>query len=63
MICAALYARVSSARQKQQETIDSQVACLCEHARARGWEIPGEWVFTDDGWPGSALVRPALERL
>jgi site-specific DNA recombinase len=63
MIYTALYARVSSARQKQQETIDSQVACLCEHARAQGWEIPGEWVFTDDGWPGSTLVRPALERL
>jgi site-specific DNA recombinase len=63
MIHAALYARVSSARQKQQETIDSQVACLCEHARAREWEVPGEWVFTDDGWPGSTLVRPALERL
>jgi DNA invertase Pin-like site-specific DNA recombinase len=60
---AALYARVSSTRQKQHETIDSQIACLRDHARQRGWEIPGEWVFTDDGWPGSSLVRPGLERL
>jgi site-specific DNA recombinase len=63
MIHAALYARVSSARQKQHETIDSQVACLREHARVQGWQIPDGWVFTDDGWSGSTLVRPALERL
>ncbi|MDX3763063.1 recombinase family protein, partial [Streptomyces sp. AK02-04a] len=63
MIHAALYARVSSTRQKQHETIDSQIACLHEHAQEQGWEIPAEWVFTDDGWSGSALVRPALERL
>ncbi|MFH9969852.1 recombinase family protein [Streptomyces mirabilis] len=63
MIHAALYARVSSTRQKQQETIDSQTACLREHAQARGWEIPEKWVFTDDGWSGASLVRPALERL
>ncbi|MEU2867137.1 recombinase family protein [Streptomyces mirabilis] len=63
MIHAALYARVSSTRQKQHETIDSQTACLREHAQARGWEIPEEWVFTDDGWSGASLVRPALERL
>ncbi|MGW4513973.1 recombinase family protein [Streptomyces sp. NPDC004393] len=63
MIHAALYARVSSARQQQHETIDSQVACLREHARMQGWEIPQEWVFADDGWSGSTLVRPALERL
>ncbi|MEU9547368.1 recombinase family protein, partial [Streptomyces mirabilis] len=63
MIHAALYARVSSTRQKQHETIDSQTACLREHAQARGWEIPEKWVFTDDGWSGASLVRPALERL
>src|SRR5579875_2907134 len=59
MIHAALYARVSSARQKQHETIDSQVACLRGYARMRGWEVPGDWVFTDDGWPGSTLARLA----
>lgn len=63
MIQTALYARVSSTKQQQQETIDSQIACLRDEARKRGWEIPEEWVFTDDGWSGSNLVRPALERL
>ncbi|WP_346158707.1 recombinase family protein [Streptomyces roseiscleroticus] len=63
MIQTALYARVSSTKQQQQETIDSQIACLRDEARDRGWEIPGEWVFADDGWSGSNLVRPALERL
>ena len=63
MTYAAIYARVSSARQKQHDTIDSQLAHLHEYARQQGWEIPKEWVFTDDGWSGSTLVRPALERL
>jgi hypothetical protein len=63
MIHTALYARVSSTRQKQKETIASQVAALREHATGQGWEIPDEWVFIDDGWSGATLVRPGLERL
>ena len=60
---AAIYARVSSARQKKQETIGSQTAALRAHAEQLGLDVPEQWVFEDDGHSGATLVRPALERL
>ena len=60
---AAIYARVSSARQKQQETIRSQTVALHAHAEQLGLDVPDQWVFEDDGQSGASLVRPALERL
>jgi site-specific DNA recombinase len=63
MTTAAIYARVSSARQKEQNTIASQTAALRAHATATGLEIPPDWVFEDEGCSGATLVRPALERL
>jgi site-specific DNA recombinase len=60
---AAIYARVSSARQKEQETIKSQTAALRTHAEQLGLHVPEQWVFEDDGHSGASLVRPALERL
>src|SRR6185436_5323527 len=60
---AAIYARVSSDRQKEQNTIASQTALLLEHAQAQGWTVPAEWVFEDEGHSGSTLARPGLERL
>jgi site-specific DNA recombinase len=60
---AAIYARVSSARQKEQETIGSQLAALRAHAEQLGLEVPAQWVFCDDGHSGATLVRPALEKL
>ena len=60
---AAIYARVSSARQKEQETIGSQTAALRVHAEQLGLEVAEQWVFCDDGHSGATLVRPALERL
>ena len=63
MTSAAIYARVSSARQKQDETIASQTAALRELARQLRAELPEEWVFEDEGHSGGTLVRPALEAL
>jgi site-specific DNA recombinase len=60
---AAIYARVSSARQKKDETIGSQTAALREHAAQARLEVPEEWVFEDEGHSGATLVRPALEAL
>jgi site-specific DNA recombinase len=60
---AAIYARVSSARQKKDETIGSQLVALREHAATAGWSVPEQWVFEDDGHSGATLARPALERL
>jgi site-specific DNA recombinase len=63
MTSAVIYARVSSARQKKDETIASQTAALRAHAEQLGLDVPGEWVFEDEGHSGATLVRPALERL
>jgi site-specific DNA recombinase len=60
---AAIYARVSSARQKKDETIGSQTAALREHAAQSRLDVPAEWVFEDEGHSGATLVRPALEAL
>src|SRR5208337_2963486 len=60
---AALYARVSSDRQKENHTIASQVAALTQYAETNGYMVPPEWQFQDDGYSGATLVRPGLEAL
>jgi site-specific DNA recombinase len=60
---AALYARVSCEQQAQQSTIDSQIAVLKDRIRTEGLPLDDELCFIDDGYSGSSLVRPALERL
>jgi site-specific DNA recombinase len=60
---AAVYARVSSDRQKENQTIASQTAALKEYAETHGYLVPAEWVFEDDGYSGASLIRPGLEAL
>jgi len=60
---AAIYARVSSERQRQDETIQSQTAGLRELAGQRGLLLSEDLVFEDEGFSGATLTRPALERL
>src|SRR5215217_2135531 len=60
---AAIYARVSSERQRQDETIQSQTVGLRELAAARGLLVCEDHVFEDEGFSGATLTRPALERL
>src|SRR6267154_1133196 len=60
---AAIYARVSSDRQKENHTIASQTATLIEYAQENGYSVPPEWVFQDEGYSGAILVRPGLEAL
>ena len=63
MTAAAIYARVSSARQAKDETIGSQLAALREHAARSRLDVPEDWVFADEGHSGATLTRPALEAL
>jgi len=63
MKTAAIYARVSSDKQKEQNTIASQTAALIAFAGERQFEVPREWVFEDDGYSGASLIRPGLERV
>jgi site-specific DNA recombinase len=62
-ISAALYARVSSQQQAEAGTLASQVADLEARLKQDGVPLLPELRFLDDGYSGSILVRPALERL
>jgi site-specific DNA recombinase len=60
---AAIYARVSSAQQKEEHTIASQTAALIAFAQEKGFHVPREWVFEDEGYSGASLERAGLERI
>ena len=60
---AAIYARVSSEKQKEENTIASQTSLLREYAQEHGYVVPKEFILEDEGYTGSTLARPALERL
>ena len=57
----AIYARVSSERQEKEHTIGSQLEALRNYAAQNGMEIVEE--FTDEGYSGARLDRPALDRM
>jgi site-specific DNA recombinase len=59
----AFYARVSSDAQARDHTIDSQVAALKQRIAADGFQLEPDHGYVDDGWSGTNLQRPALERL
>jgi len=60
---AAIYARVSSEQQREENTIASQTASLIEFAKNHELEVPKEWVVEDEGYSGATLERPGLERV
>lgn len=60
---AALYARVSTVRQEEQETIDSQIEEIKKRILEDGNILPSENIFTDDGWTGEMLQRPGLDAM
>ena len=60
---AAIYARVSSDRQKENHTIDSQLSALVQYAESHAYLVPPEWRFQDEGYSGATLLRPGLEAL
>src|SRR6516162_1651777 len=63
MKAAAIYARVSSEQQKEENTIASQTAALIDFAHEQGYSVPDDWVIEDEGFSGASLLRPGLERL
>ena len=60
---AAIYARVSSQRQKEGDTIKSQLDSLYSYAKQEGYIVNKNWTFLDDGISGKSLQRPALDEL
>jgi site-specific DNA recombinase len=59
----ALYARVSTTHQQQEDTIASQVRLLKEYIREQHWHLLPNHEFLDEGISGVRLDRPALDRL
>jgi len=59
----AIYARVSSDKQAQDGTIESQLAAIKEFAVASGLHIDDDLIFADNGVSGSTLARPKLDAL
>jgi site-specific DNA recombinase len=59
----AVYVRVSTARQTQQQTIEQQLVRLHAHVQQQGWPLSQEHVYRDDGCSGATLARPGLDRL
>jgi len=59
----ALYARVSTQRQQQAQTIEQQIERLQSHVTAQGWDMEAAHLFRDDGYSGTRLNRPGLDHL
>jgi site-specific DNA recombinase len=59
----AIYARVSSEKQANEGTIESQLFALRDFASSNGYRIDQDLVFVDNGVSGTTLVRPALDSL
>ena len=60
---AALYARVSTEQQAQEDTIASQLDLVHRRVQTDGLTVAQELQFADDGYSGETFRRPALERL
>jgi site-specific DNA recombinase len=63
LVKIALYARVSSDKQAQEGTIDSQIEAIKEFIREKGGDVDSDLIFCDNGVSGATLIRPALEAL
>jgi len=57
----AVYARVSTARQEEEGTIETQLLAVRSFAEKNGYKIVREYI--DNGWSGDILARPQLDEL
>ena len=59
----AVYARVSTTRQAQAQTIEQQLDRLRAAVAEHGWTLDERHVYRDDGYSGAGLSRPGLDCL
>jgi site-specific DNA recombinase len=60
----ALYVRVSTGRQAQDQTIEQQLVRLQAAVESHPeWQLCPQHIYRDDGYSGSTLNRPGLDRL
>ena len=57
----AIYGRVSSSNQENEGTIETQLSAVNEFAGKNGLVIVQK--YTDEGWSGDSIARPALDQL
>ncbi|MDP9316239.1 MAG: recombinase family protein [Chloroflexota bacterium] len=60
---AAIYARVSTPRQAQAQTIEEQLSRLQHFVHHHGWTLESTHIFRGDGFSGATLNRPGLDEL
>src|SRR5258707_5638327 len=58
-----IYARFSGDQQAKEDTIASQLEAVSQRIASDALECDPELRFVDDGYSGSILARPGLERL
>src|SRR4051812_36537663 len=59
----AIYARVSTTRQAQTQTIEQQLTRLEAYLEQQGWALDRRHIYRDDGYSGASLRRPGLDHL
>jgi site-specific DNA recombinase len=59
----AIYARVSTTRQAQAQTIEQQLDRLRAAVAEHGWRLDEQHIYRNDGYSGAGLSRPGLDRL
>lgn len=60
---AALYARVNTDNQKDEQTIETQLHEIREAIKADSCVLIEDCIYKDEGWSGAFLERPALDQL
>ena len=63
MVTVVAYARVSTDRQAEKQTIAQQIERLQTYAEQQQLQLSAEQIYKDDGYSGARLDRPALDRL
>jgi len=59
----AAYARVSTQMQEKDETVSSQLRAIEDYVGNHGGSLRSEDTYIDEGFSGSTLIRPQLDKL
>jgi site-specific DNA recombinase len=59
----AIYMRVSTAQQEEEQTIENQKIELDKRIKQDGHILLPEFIYKDEGWSGAILARPELDNL
>ncbi|PIY72420.1 hypothetical protein COY87_01045, partial [Candidatus Roizmanbacteria bacterium CG_4_10_14_0_8_um_filter_33_9] len=62
-INSALYARVSTGRQENEQTIESQLDEVKKRITEDGNTLLSQNIFIDNGWSGELIARPSLDMM